>query len=569
MARRKKENEFDINKPITVAEIVAVLQSFDEEVRKVNEDVVIETLKEALAKAYIKEIDAPDAKARVEVENGEIRLYHDLEVVAQDPFDELEITLEDAQKIDPNIEIGQFLAIEKNVRLLGRSAALHVKNILKQKVRETEKQAVYDEYSQQLGEIVYGFIESVEEKFVLVNLGRTLAIMPKSQQIPNEIYKESSRIRVLVKEVKKETKGAQVIVSRADAMFIKRLFEKEVPEIYQGTVEIKAIAREAGERTKMAVYSKDPNVDAIGACIGPRGQRIQAIIDEAKGEKIDVFQWSEDIGLLIKNSFAPALVLACFYSDSGRTITVVVDDSQLSLAIGRKGKNVKLAVKATGKKIELKTKQEMEEAGVDYLSLAMEFEAIQKQMLIEKQEARNKELAEELAKKKTELETLEDYNPFEVEEAVLEENLGVEESDKIDDQIAEIEEEVVVQKPQVEPQDTLETVAVEVENKVKEPKLSMEELKNKNQFVSKYEELASSTSKTLSETRKKKKKKDDERKYRNSELVREKDYDFRVEYSDDELEEIEALEEEIAANSWIEDDEIDFDEYDSYYDEDM
>lgn len=580
MAGRRKNKEFDVNRPITIKEILDVLKSFDDDVRKVDENIVIETLKEAFAKAYIREIDAPDAQVRVEIDNGTIRLFHDLLVVEEETvYEELEISLNEAKKINSDIKVGNYLAIEKNVRALGRSATLHIKSILKQKVREAEKQAIYDEYSKQLGELVYGFVESVEERFVLVNLGRTLAIMPHSQQIPNEVYREGNRIRVLVQDVKKETKGAQVIVSRSDALLVKRLFEKEVPEIFQGTIEIKAIAREAGDRTKMAVYSKDENVDAIGSCIGPRGARVQVIIEEIKGEKIDVFLWSDDVGQLIKNSFAPANILACFYSEDHKYIVVVVDENQLSLAIGKKGKNVKLASKLTGRKIEIKTKTEIEQEGIDYISKAAEFENEQAEKIKEKEALRNKELQEQMLINREKIEELEAENPYEIfedEDEMDETEVSSKDDALVEDEVEQVDEtadeEVTfeettseeVEKEEVEKE---EAEKEEISNEVKKEK---QELKPRTDFVSKYEELASASDKRHNETKKKRKKKDDdERKLRPNEINRDKDYGFKVEYSEDELEEIEALEQEEEANSWIEDDDIDFDEYDSYYDEDL
>lgn len=563
MAGRRKLKEFDVNRPITIKEILDVLKSFDDDVRKVDENIVIETLKEAFAKAYIREIDAPDAQVRVEIDNGTIRLFHDLLVVEEETvYEELEISLKEAKKINEDIKVGNYLAIEKNVRALGRSATLHIKSILKQKVREAEKQAIYDEYSKQLGELVYGFVESVEERFVLVNLGRTLAIMPHSQQIPNEVYREGNRIRVLIQDVKKETKGAQVIVSRSDALLVKRLFEKEVPEIFQGTIEIKAIAREAGDRTKMAVYSKDENVDAIGSCIGARGGRVQVIIEEIKGEKIDVFLWSDDVGQLIKNSFSPANILACFYSEDKKYIVVVVEENQLSLAIGKKGKNVKLASKLTGRKIEIKTKEEIEKEGIDYLSKAAEFELEQDEKIKEKEALRNKELQEQMLINREKIEELEAENPYEI----FDDEDEIEEVETVskDDDSKEVEEIVSLEKEETN------EVSEKPELVEEEVKKEKQELKPRTDFVSKYEELASATDKKHSEAKKKKKKKDDdERKLRPNEINRDKDYGFKVEYSEDELEEIEALEQEEEANSWIEDDDIDFDEYDSYYDEDL
>ncbi|MFQ8584079.1 MAG: transcription termination factor NusA [Holdemania massiliensis] len=297
---------------------------------------------------------------------------------------------------------------------------------MKQKIREAEKQAVYDEYIDQLDEMVTGMIESVEEKFVVVNLGKTMALMPRAAQIPGERYIEGQSIRVVITECNKDTKGAQVLVSRSDAKLVKRLFEKEVPEIYQGVVEIKAIAREAGERTKMAVWSNNPDVDAIGACIGPRGNRVQVVIDELKGEKIDIFEWSDNISELIKNALAPAQILAVLPTEDKRSLLVIVEDNQLSLAIGKKGKNARLAVKLTGMRIDIKTAGEIEEQGIDWKTMMLQFAAEEQKRLAEQRMAKQLEeievVSEEAgAETEAEIETPEASEAIEeVEETVAE-----------------------------------------------------------------------------------------------------------------------------------------------------
>ena len=279
--------------------------------RKLTKEIVVSALEEALIKAYRKHIEIPDALVRVDIDesSGAIKVYQEREVVEEVEDDEMEISLKDAQAISKNYQLGDLVDEEVNIQEFGRAAVILAKNVMKQKIREAEKQIVYEEYCDKVDEMIYGTIETVEEKFCIVNIGKTLAMMPKNQQMPNERYREGERIRVVIIEVNKETKGAQVLVSRADPTLVKRLFEKEVPEIYQGIIEIKAIAREAGERTKMAVYSHNENIDPIGACIGPRGQRVQVIIDELHGEKIDIFEWSEDVSELIKNALSPAEVL--------------------------------------------------------------------------------------------------------------------------------------------------------------------------------------------------------------------------------------------------------------------
>ncbi|MBQ1900326.1 MAG: transcription termination/antitermination protein NusA, partial [Erysipelotrichaceae bacterium] len=393
-----------------------------------------------------------------------------------------------------------------------------------------------------------------------------------------------------------------------DAMFVKRLFEKEVPEIAQGLVEIKAIARDAGERTKMAVYSKNDDVDAIGACIGPRGTRVQAVIGEIKGEKIDVFEWNDDIGELVKNALAPAEVKACFYANeltdpdltpeaieeaekyNKRPLVVVVDDDKLSVAIGKRGKNAKLAVKLTNRKIDIKTKTEIEELGIDVDNEVMNFRADQARIIKEREQKKFLELQEEAARRKAEFEeelaaqdtgfdetTIEEMDEGKVEEVVEipSENLAkaAEETAaaKPVEETVEPEAEPVVEEVKEEP------VKEEVKEEVKpEPvpekpkKAPRKPLTPKTEYKSKFEDFADASKKeeTHAPAKRRRKKDDDDRRVRAEDLEK-KEYDenFKPVYSEEELEEIEAMEAMEEENSWINDDDIDFDEYEDYYEE--
>jgi len=249
------------------------LRMFEED-RKVDPEFVLETLKEAIIRTYQKHIDAPAAQIRVEVIDNKMRVFHDFLVVddESDSFDEtLDILYSEAKEIQPDVQVGDTITQEVDFNEIGRSSISVAKNMLKQRIKEFEKQKVYDEYKDKEYDLISGIIKTAEEKFVLIDIKNTIGIMTKPEQIPGEEYREGQTIRVIIKEVSKNSKGSQVILSRSDPMFVKRLFEKEVPEIAQGIVEIKAIAREAGERTKMAVYSRNEDVDPIGACIGPRG----------------------------------------------------------------------------------------------------------------------------------------------------------------------------------------------------------------------------------------------------------------------------------------------------------
>src|SRR5690554_1342904 len=382
---------------MNVKDLVLAITAIESE-RNISKEIVLSALSEALAKAYRKQIEIPDALVRVDIdeETGDVKLYQQFTIVEEVEDDELEVSLKHAKSVDQALELGDVLEVEQKVDNLGRAAALLAKNVLKQKIREAEKTAIFEEYADKQDEMVIGQIESVEDKFVVVNLGKTLAMMPKGAQMPNERYVEGQKLRMVISEVNKETKGAQVLVSRADAKLVRRLFEREVPEIYEGIVEIKAIAREPGERTKIAVYSKNENIDPIGACIGPRGSRVQVVIEELRGEKIDIFQWSENVPELIKNALAPAQILGVYPATEGKGLTVIVEDNQLSLAIGKKGKNARLAVKLTGAKIDIKSKTEVEEEGIDWVGLHDQYQAeIAEKLAIEKIEAAQPEVKEE------------------------------------------------------------------------------------------------------------------------------------------------------------------------------
>ncbi len=547
---------------MNLKDLLKAMQSIEED-RKVSKEIVIEALKEALAKAYRKHIDIPDVMVRVDVneKSGEIKVFQQYNIVEEVEDDELEVSLEDAHRLNPELQIGELLEKEVSIANLGRAAALLAKNVMKQKIREAEKQAVYDEYIDLLDEMVFGLVESVEEKFVVVNLGKTMAIMPRAAQMPNETYREGQNIRVLITECNNQSKGgAQVLVSRADANLVRRLFEKEVPEIYEGIVEIKAIAREAGERTKMAVYSSNPDVDPIGACIGPRGSRVQVIIDELKGEKIDIFEWSDNIQELIKNALAPAQVLAVLPTEDKRSLLVVVDDNQLSLAIGKKGKNARLAVKLTGMKIDIKTKADVEEMGIDWKAKMLEFAAEQKRLADQK--AAEEYLAKQVGLNEvTEAFSEEDRNGIEPEEngftapEVIESKEETKEAAVSEEQSSILVEETKEQEQQSQEPEKVRPVKKERERK---------------EYVSRFEKLADASIKSQPEpapSRKRKGPKDEDRKLRLKDLKKDKDYELKPVYSEEELEEIRKQQELEEANSWIEDD-IDFDEYEEFYDKD-
>lgn len=573
-------------------EFLESIKLFEED-RHVDAELIISILKEAIIKTYQKHIDAPEACVRVEISpNHEMNIYHDYKVVADetDKFDEtLDILLSEAQKIKKNVQVGDVVSEKVDFAQIGRSSISVAKNMLKQRIKEFEKQRIYDEYKDKLYDLITGIIKTVDEKFVLIDIHNTIAIMTRQEQIPGEIYREGQPIRSVIKEVQKSSKGSQVLLSRASEMFVKRLFEREVPEIAQGLVEIKAIARDAGERTKMAVYSRNGEVDAIGACIGPRGSRIQAVISEIKGEKIDVFEWNDNLGELVKNALAPAEIFAViydeedvsgkdsFYLNNKRPLIVVVEDDQLSLAIGKRGKNARLAVKLANRKIDIKTLSSVNDLGVDLAKKVKEFKDDQQRIQAEKEEkallVKQAEILKRQAEFNAELQAQDTgFDENALQEMVIENQ--EEETTIVDEQNNESKENADLESKNIEPQELTGEEVKPIKQVLKEEKKVMPERKRKeltpkNTYVSKLEKFADASNKPSEkqiEKKKKRKNDDDERRIRPEDLDMDKEYAIRPEYSEEELEEI-AMEEEMAENdSWINDD-IDFDEYDEYYDD--
>lgn len=557
-------------------DFMKAMQAIEQD-RSLSQDIVVAALKEALAKAYRKHIEIPDALVRVDIneKSGEIKVYQQRAVVEEVEDDELEISLADAKKIRQEVELGDMIENEVSIENLGRAAVILAKNVMKQKIREAEKQAVYDEYCDKLDDLVVGTVESVEEKFCVVNIGKTLALMPRVAQIPGEHYYEGQRLRVVVSEVNKETKGAQVLVSRADGNLVKRLFEKEVPEIYQGIIEIKAIARDPGERCKMAVYSKNENIDPIGACIGPRGSCVQVIIDELHGEKIDIFEWSDDVTELIKNALAPAEILAVIPNTDRRGLLIVVNDNQLSLAIGKKGKNARLAVKLTGNKIDIKSESEVNALGIDWKAIAAEQKAKQaeklaleraeaQQRMFEEREMGNSEIDDEYLANELQPSYEEVAADEVVSEPALEVNSEAEEAAEAEaEEVAEVKEKAEVKEERAETD--LERAARIAKEKQRAEGLN---IKEKQEYVSKFEQIAGAPAAkpTTAAKPRWKKESDEEEKRRKPTFDLKKDYELKPIYSEEELEEIAKREAEEKANDWI-NDEIDFDEFDEYYEE--
>jgi len=340
--------------------------------KNIPSEIVLDSLKQALVQAYQQKIEnAKDSMVRVEIDpkKGTIRMFAQKNIVEEVEDDYLEVSLEDAKVYNPDYKVGDIFETEVNVDDYNRMAALYVKQILRQKLREAEKQIIFDEYIKHKDDIIVGTVERVEPNFCLINLGKANALMPASNRIPNENYQIGQLIKVYVLDVDKKAQGAQVIVSRTDVGFLKRLFEQEIIEIYDGTVEIRSIAREPGERAKVAVSSRNKDVDAPGACIGQKGIRIQRITSQIANEKIDVIQYYDEPELFIAEALKPANVYGIAIDEENHSAIAIVPNDEFSLAIGKRGQNARLAVKLTKWKIDIKTIDDALREGIRYETL--------------------------------------------------------------------------------------------------------------------------------------------------------------------------------------------------------
>ena len=346
-------------KSIDVKELIEAMEELEKE-RGIKKDYLIESLEGALVSAYKKNFDSVDnVKVSINQETGEVHIYSVREVVekSEDPL--LEISLDEAKQINPKAEIGDTVDLEIVPKDFGRIAAQTAKQVVVQKIREAERDIVYNEYHDKTGEIVTGIIQKVDDNLIVLDLGRLEGIMTAKEQILTEHYKVNDKIRGYVVSVKKELKGnPQVIVSRSHPDFVRKLFEFEIPEIYEGLIEIKSVSRDPGSRSKVAVYSKNENIDPVGSCVGQKGVRIQNIINELHGEKIDVIEWNEDPAIYIAAALLPAQVMAVDIKEEDKFAQVIVPDDQLSLAIGKSGQNARLAAKLTNWKIDIKSESQ-------------------------------------------------------------------------------------------------------------------------------------------------------------------------------------------------------------------
>lgn len=336
-------------------EVVQALKQLEKE-RGIPRDAVIEALEAALVSAFKRNYGtSQNVKVEIHPETGEISVFAYKSVVEEPGDPRLEISLDDARKDNPEHQLGDVFEVEITPGEFGRIAAQTAKQVVVQKIREAERGIIYEEFSNREGEVVTGIVQRRDDRNVIVDLGRVEAVMPLSEQVYRESYSYGDRLKVYILETRKTPRGPQVIVSRSHPSLLKRLLELEVPEIHDGLVEIKGIAREAGNRSKVSVLSYDPNVDAVGACVGPRGMRIQRIVSELKGEKVDVIQWHNDPGIYVSNALSPARVILTRVDEESHIARAIVPDNQLSLAIGKEGQNARLAAKLTGWKVDIKS----------------------------------------------------------------------------------------------------------------------------------------------------------------------------------------------------------------------
>ncbi|MFB4162705.1 transcription termination factor NusA [Alteribacillus sp. JSM 102045] len=331
----------------------------------IEKEVIIEAIEAALISAYKRNFNqAQNVRVDINRENGSIRVFARKEIV-EEVFDpRLEISLDAAKEINPSYELDDVVELEVTPKNFGRIAAQTAKQVVTQRVREAERSIIYSDFIDREEDIMTGIVQRQDNRFIYVDLGKVEALLPQGEQMPNETYKHNDRIKAYITKVEKTTKGPQILISRSHPGLLKRLFELEVPEIYDGTVEILSVAREAGDRSKISVYAEDPDVDPVGACVGPKGQRVQAIVDELKGEKIDIVHWSEDTFEYVSNALSPSKVLDVQVDEEEKSTLVIVPDYQLSLAIGKRGQNARLAAKLTGWKIDIKSESEAEELGM-------------------------------------------------------------------------------------------------------------------------------------------------------------------------------------------------------------
>ena len=350
------------NQAIDNKELILALEDLEKE-KGIKKEYLLESIETALVTAYKRNFDSlENVRVEMDKKTGATHVYSVKEVVKKVENPETQIKVKDAQKINPDLNEGDNLETEIIPRNFGRIAAQTAKQVIIQKLRELEREIIFTEYNDRKGEIVSGLVQKADRNIVVMDLGKLEGVMPSKEQIPTEHYKVNDKIKAYVVDVEKGAKGApQVIVSRSHPDFVRKLLEFEIPEIYEGVIEIKSVSRDAGNRSKVAVYSPDPNIDPVGSCVGQKGVRIQNVINELNGEKIDVIEWNEDPSIYIASALLPAQILAVDIKEEEKFAQVIVPDDQLSLAIGKAGQNARLAARLTNWKIDIKSETQFRE----------------------------------------------------------------------------------------------------------------------------------------------------------------------------------------------------------------
>lgn len=328
--------------------------------KNISEEVLNKTIEQAIVSAYKRNFNnIANVRVSIDQETGAIHVYSRKTIVAEIKDAKSEETLENARTLNPNYQLNDVIETEVTPRDFGRIAAQTAKQVVVQRLREAERGLVYDQYAEREGDILGGMIQRFEHKNIIVELDNQVeALLPAGEQVAGEDYQLGQKMSFFVVEVKRSPKGPQIVASRSHPGLLRRLFELEVPELYDGTIEMKAVAREAGQRSKVSVYSRDENVDPVGSCVGPKGARVQAVVNELKGEKIDIVKFSPDPAEYVANALSPAKTISVTLNEDGKSARVVVPDYQLSLAIGKEGQNVRLAAKLTGFKIDIKSENQ-------------------------------------------------------------------------------------------------------------------------------------------------------------------------------------------------------------------
>ena len=535
------------------------LESLENE-KGVSREVVLNALKEAMEKAFRKQLDkSDDALVRVDIDDkaSTIKLFQLKKVVEDVQDDFLEISLEDARKENPNLNVDDFYEIPYQLDFLTKGSVQLVASILRQKIAEAEKSSLYDKYKDEIGEMVQGQVEKVDERGAIINIGRLSVFLPRNHMIPGERFKVGDTTKLFVSDVISTPKGAQVVVSRTDPGFLKRLFETEVHEIYEGTVIIKNIAREAGRRSKVAVYSLDPNVPATGACIGPNGNRIQKIVSQLgngnEREKIDIINYFENPGLYIMEALKPTTVRGVLLDSAHKKAIAVVQNNELSVAIGKMGVNARLAVRLTGWNIDIKELDEALRLGINYKTAdqliaeenAPEVDEVVEEEVIEEpvQETKEEKVEEPVVEDKEESVSTEEPSNEEEKEEPKEEPVETKE-EKVEEVVVEPEEKVVKEVKEVTTNKTLADLEKELENEKRRRENSNNYKRPWKKTDKKTEDNSTSEENSIIPSNVKTEKMDI--------------------YTAEELEELDREEEE---NYDDDDDDIDYDEFDSYYDE--